>query len=139
MGPATSPAVLHRKLCALVTAGSCLFHVWLAAAGSHGTWVSLLMLALAAICVPCTVHIWRHGGVEALHRVTLSALAMVALHAALLLGAGGGRHAHGAVPPLGVADTSAAAQLLVVMALEFATAMLAATLVARLRRHLGTA
>jgi hypothetical protein len=125
--------VLHPLLCALVTAASCVAHVWLAASGGHSVWLTLVMLALAAVCVPCSVHIWRHSRVGALHQVTLSALAMVALHAVLLLGAGGAAHSHGGGPSSYVPDLSGAAQLLLVIGLELATALLAATLVARLR------
>lgn len=92
------------------------------------------MVALAAVCIPCTVHIWRHSRVGELHQVIGTALAMVALHAVLLLGAGGSGHAHGGRPASNVVDTSGATQLLLVIGLEITTALLAATLVARLRR-----
>jgi hypothetical protein len=92
------------------------------------------MVALAAVCVPCTVHIWRHSRVAALHQVTLVALVMVALHATLLLSAGRAGHAHGGGPASYSAQASGAAQLLLVIGLELITALLAATLVARLRR-----
>lgn len=126
--------VLHPRICAALTAVSCLVHLWLAASGHHDAWLVILMIALAAICVPCTVHIWRHSRVGALHQVTISALAMVGLHAVLLLGAGGSGHAHGGGPASNAVDTSGAAQLLLVIGLEITTALLAATLVARLRR-----
>ncbi|KUM40878.1 hypothetical protein [Arthrobacter sp. EpRS71] len=126
--------VLHPRICAALTAVSCLVHLWLAASGHHDAWLGVLMIALAAICVPCTVHIWRHSRVGALHQVTISALAMVGLHTVLLLGAGGSGHAHGGGPASNAVDTSGAAQLLLVIGLEITTALLAATLVARLRR-----
>ncbi|MFK0009196.1 hypothetical protein ACIQTZ_19330 [Paenarthrobacter sp. NPDC090520] len=127
--------VLHPRICAAITAVSCLTHLWLAASGHHDAWIGLVMVALAAVCVPCTVHIWRHSRVGALHQVTVSALAMVTLHAVLLLGAGGSGHAHGGRPASGAVDTAGAAQLLLVIGLEITTALLAATLVARLRRR----
>lgn len=151
MGPATSLAaaagkrttaagraragapVLHPRLVAVVTAGSCVVHLWVAAAGHPGAWLGVLMVALAAVCVPCTVHIWRHSRVGALHQVTLSALLMVGLHTALLLGAGGAGHAHGGRPASSAAQAAGSTQLLLVIGLELATALLAATLVARLR------
>ncbi|MFJ4210281.1 hypothetical protein ACIPY2_17645 [Paenarthrobacter sp. NPDC089675] len=131
--------VLHPRICAALTAVSCVTHIWLAASGHHEAWIGALMIALAAVCVPCTGHIWRHSPVGALHQVTGSALAMVALHAVLLLGAGGAGHAHGGRPASGAVDTSGAAQLLLVIGLEITTALLAATLVARLRRRAAAA
>lgn len=131
--------VLHRRMCATVTAGSCLMHLWLAASGHHDPWLGVLMVALAAVCVPCAFHIWRHSRVGALQQVAAAAVAMAALHAVLLLGAGGAGHAHGGGPASRIPDTAGAAQLLVVIGLELATALLAATLVARLRRQLGPA
>jgi hypothetical protein len=130
--PAGGP-VRHPRLVAVVTAVSCVVHLWVAAAGHHGDWLGVLMVALAAICVPCTVHIWRHSRVGALHKVTLSALLMVGLHTALLLGAGGAGHAHGGRPASSAAQATGSTQLLLVIGLELATALLAATLVARLR------
>jgi hypothetical protein len=91
------------------------------------------MVALAAVCIPCTVHIWRHSGVAALRQVTVAAVAMAGLHAVLVLGAGGAGHAHAAVPPSSIAHAEGAGELLLVIGLELATALLAATLVARLR------
>ncbi|BCW47089.1 hypothetical protein StoSoilB5_42730 [Arthrobacter sp. StoSoilB5] len=110
-------------------------HLWLAASGHHGAWLGILMIGLAAVCVPCAVHIWRHSRVGALHQVTISAVAMIGLHAVLLLGAGGAGHAHGERPTSNAVDTSGAAGLLLVIGLEITTALLAATLVARLRRR----
>ncbi len=131
--------VLHPRICAVLTAVSCLVHLWVAAWGQHGAWLGVLMIAVAAICVPCTVHIWRHSRVGALHQVTVSAVAMIALHSVLLLGAGGAGHAHGGGPASSVADTTGAAGLLLVIGLEITTALLAATLVARLRRRVQMA
>ncbi|MFE4194923.1 hypothetical protein ACFRJ9_03575 [Paenarthrobacter sp. NPDC056912] len=127
--------VLHPRICAALTAVSCLVHLWLAASGHHDAWLGILMIALAAVCIPCTVHIWRYSRVGALHQVTISALAMVGLHAVLLLGAGGAGHAHGGRTASNAVDMSGAAGLLLVIGLEITTALLAATLVARLRRR----
>lgn len=131
---ATSPApVLHARVIAVVTAGSCAAHLWLAVSGHHGAWLSILMVALAAVCLPCSLHIWRHNRLGALQRVTAAALAMAALHGVLLLSAGGSGHTHGGAPPSSAVAYADSAQLLLVIALELATALLAATLVARLR------
>ena len=130
--PARRP-VVHPRLVAAATGVSCAAHVWLALFGQHGVWVGVVMLALAAVCLPCTVHIWRHSRVAALHKVSASALAMVLLHAALLLGAAGGGHAHGGVPASSAVVPAGTAHLLLVIGMEITTAMLAATLVSRLR------
>lgn len=129
--------VLHPRICAAATAASCLAHLWLVAGNQHGTWLNLLMLAMVAVCLPCAVHIWRHGRVNAVRQVMASALAMTGVHAVLLLGAGAGTGAsghvhHGAAAAAG-AGPSGSAALLAVIALEMTTALLAATLLARLR------
>ncbi|KQN87323.1 hypothetical protein [Arthrobacter sp. Leaf69] len=141
--------VLHSRICAAVTAASCLLHVWLVAGNHHGLWLNLVMLAMVAVCLPCTVHIWRHGQVGALRRVMASALAMTGVHALLLLGAGAGASGHihhaaaaasaGAAPVSAGAASSGAVALLVIIAVEVTTAMLAATLLARLRAPLPRA
>ena len=127
---------LHSRICAAVTAASCLLHVWLVAGNQHGLWLNVLMLAMVAVCLPCALHIWRHGQVRALRRVTASALAMTAVHALLLLGAGAGDHIHhetAAAPAAAGAAFSSAGALLAIIAVEVTTAMLAATLLARHR------
>ena len=136
--------VLHSRICAAVTAASCLVHVWLVAGNHHGPWLNLVMLAMVAVCLPCTVHIWRHGQVGALRRVMASALAMTGVHALLLLGAGTGAgpsgHIHHAAAPASAgAASSGAGALLAIIAVEVTTAMLAATLLARLREPLPRA
>jgi hypothetical protein len=138
-GQATGP-MLHSRMCAAVTAASCLGHLWLAVGNHHPLWLNVAMVAMVAVCLPCSLHIWRHGRVGALHRVMGCALAMAVLHAMLVLGAGPSGHAHaasaGGVPG---AATSAAAVSLAVIAVEITTALLAATLVARLRARDDTA
>jgi hypothetical protein len=115
-------------------------HLWLVAGNHHGLWLNLLMLAMVGVCLPCAVHIWREGRVDALRQVMACGLAMTVLHAALLLGGtaagrGASGHIHGtaALRAAGVAG-SAADGLLAIVALEITTALLAATLLARLRR-----
>lgn len=130
--------VLHPRICAAVTAASCLAHLWLVAGNQHGPWLNLLMLGMVAVCLPCAVHIWRRGRVSALRQVMASALAMTAVHAVLLLGigsgAGGTGHIHHGAAAAGAgAAPSGAGALLAVIALEMTTALLAATLLARLR------
>jgi hypothetical protein len=115
-------------------------HLWLVAGSLHGLWLNLLMLAMVGVCLPCAVHIWRDGRAGSLRQVMACGLAMTVLHAALLLGgaaagSGAAGHGHGpaALPAAGPAG-SAAEGLLAIIALEITTALLAATLLARLRR-----
>jgi hypothetical protein len=129
-----SGPVLHPRLCAVVVAGSSAVHVLLAVQNQHGAWLSALMLALAGLCLPCALHIWRHSRVAALRRVMACAVSMAALHGFLLLaGSGAGGHMHAGAPASNVAGLTGTGGLLLVIALEITTALLAATLVARLR------
>ncbi|MBT2521072.1 hypothetical protein [Arthrobacter sp. ISL-28] len=142
----SSPARLHSRACAAVTAASCFAHLWLAVGNHHAAWLNALMVAMVAVCLPCAVHIWRHSRVAALQRVMASAVTMTAVHAFVLLAAGRSTHSHGAPAAGGLAESagalaesaggtgeSDAVVLLLVIALEMTTAFLAATLVARLR------
>jgi hypothetical protein len=141
---ATGHRVLHSRAVSLVTAASCVVHLWLVAGNHHGPWLGAVMLAMVGVCLPCAVHLWRRGREKDLRQVMGCALAMTALHAVLLLGgpafSGGGafRHSHAGVA-VG-ADfagsgtlSSGAVGLLAVVVLEITTAFLAATLLARLR------
>lgn len=123
-----------------MTAASCLAHLWLVAGNQHGTWLNVLMLAMVAVCLPCAVHIWGHGRVSSLRQIMASAVAMAGVHAALLLGVGSGaraaahvHHAAGTVANEAAGAASGAVALLAIIALEMTTALLAATLLARLR------
>ncbi|WP_177235904.1 hypothetical protein [Arthrobacter sp. ov118] len=143
-GRARGP-VLHPRTCAAVTAASCIAHLWLVAGNQHGTWLNVLMLAMVAVCLPCAVHIWRRPRARPLRQVMASALAMTGVHAVLLLGAGTGASGHihpaaaAAAPASAGAASSGAGALLVIIAVEVTTAMLAATVLARLRAPLPRA
>ncbi|MBT2552560.1 hypothetical protein J7I89_05920 [Arthrobacter sp. ISL-5] len=143
--PLVHSRVVHSRVVAAATAASCLVHLWLVAGSHHGLWLNLLMLAMVGVCLPCAVHIWRDGRAGSLRQVMACGLAMAVLHAALLLGgdaagSGAAGHSHGAaaLPAAGAAgsaDGSAAGGLLAIVAMEITTALLAATLLARLRRR----
>lgn len=130
--PSSGP-LLHPRLCASVVAASSAVHLWLALENQHGAWLGALMVVLAGLCLPCAVHIWQHSRVGALQRVMGCALLMVALHGMLLLGGAHAGHAH--LEDYGDPGHAAAqtASLLAVVGMELMTALLAATLVARLR------
>ena len=146
---------LHSRAVSAVTAASCVVHLGLVAGNQHGPWLGVVMLAMVGVCLPCAVHLWRGGREKTLRQVMGCALAMAALHAALLLGApavsGSGApghfHAGTAAPGAGFFGMgslgpgflasgflgSGAEGLLAVVVLEITTAFLAATLLARLR------
>ena len=137
MSPSPVPgSALHSRACAVVTAASCLAHVWLAAGNHHAAWLNALMLAMVAVCLPCVPHLWRRSSVAALRRIMASGAGMAAVHTFLLLASGRSAHSHAAAAPAaGGPDSSAAAALLVIIALELTTALLASALVARLRQR----
>lgn len=144
--------IQHSRAVSLVTAASCVVHLWLVAGNQHGPWLGAVMLAMAGVCLPCAVHLWRGAGERPLRQVMGCALAMTALHTVLLLavpGSGGSLlgHAHAVAPApgtvagigAGVGTASGAAVLMAIVGLEITTAFLAATLLARLRSVPGTA
>ncbi|TJY68907.1 hypothetical protein E4J89_13625 [Arthrobacter sp. CAU 1506] len=86
------------RLCAVVAFTSIAAHLWMAWQHLDTPWQSLLMLAMAAFCLPCALKSWRRGGAGPARMLMLAALAMAAFHTWLLTGAGsyGGGHAgHG--------------------------------------------
>src|SRR4051812_49705867 len=81
--------VLMARLCAVVAFVSIAAHLWMAWQHLNIPWQSLLMLVMAAFCLPCALKTWRHGGAGPARVLMFAALAMVAFHAPLLTGAGG--------------------------------------------------
>lgn len=122
----------HARLCASLTAASSIGHLLFAASGQHGVWLGVPMVALAAVCLPCAAHIWRLRHPGSLQKVAGCAVVMAVVHSALLLAPGGAGHSHSSGPTTS-AQPGADVVILGIIALEIATAMLAATLTARLR------
>jgi hypothetical protein len=91
--------VLMARLCAVVAFVSIAAHLWMAWQHLDAPWQSLLMLVMAAFCLPCALKTWRHGGAGPARMLMLAALAMAAFHTLLLTGAGGrgGGHAGHAI------------------------------------------
>ena len=150
--------VLLARLCAVVAFTSIAAHLWMAWQHLDTPWQSLLMLAMAAFCLPCALKSWRHGGSGPARMLMFAALAMVAFHTLLLTGAGthgaghAGSHAgHGLAATAGGSVTagghagSAVGSLtaalphtevmLGVILLELAAAMSAAIYLHRLRQR----
>ncbi|MDQ0848649.1 hypothetical protein QFZ65_000587 [Arthrobacter sp. B3I9] len=129
-GRASGP-ILHTRTCAAVTAASCVLHVWFVIANQHGPWLNILMLAMVALCLPCALHIWRYSRANALRQVMASALAMALVHTLLLVGSRSSAHGHHGTAAGAIHSRTEVS--LAVIALEMATALLASTLLARLR------
>src|SRR5688500_18754321 len=100
MSPPVVPgSIVHSRACAVVTAASCLAHVWLAAGNHHAAWLNALMLAMVVVCLPCALHLWRRSSVAALRRIMASGVGMAAVHAFLLLASGRSGHSHATAAP----------------------------------------
>ncbi|MGM0929274.1 MAG: hypothetical protein ACQEXN_06165 [Actinomycetota bacterium] len=85
------------RLCAVVAFVSIAAHLWMAWQHLDAPWQSLLMLVMAAFCLPCALKTWRHGGARPARMLMFAALGMAAFHTLLLTGAGShaGSHADG--------------------------------------------
>jgi hypothetical protein len=142
------------RLCAVIAFISIAAHLGMAWQHLHTPWQSLLMLAMAAFCLPCALKTWRHGGADPARMLMFAALAMAAFHTLLLTGTGshaGGHAGHGsaagstaiAAGPAGTVAGSASAtaglphteMMLGVILLELAAALSAAIYLHRLRQR----
>ena len=140
---------VHARACAALGAAGALGHLWLAP--GHGWVLGVGMVAMAAICLPCALGLWRRTGVRAAQTMMGAALAMAVLHAVLLLGGGGSAHSGhsaAAAAAAGVVTGSVSGSvtgghglqgMLALTALELVAAFTAATLLSRLRRAGGPA
>lgn len=135
------------RLCAAVALGSVGAHAWMAWEHRGVPWEAALMLLMAAACLPCAVSVWRRGHERAVQLLFGMALAMVAVHAVLLLAPGSmAGHGHGGMGAMdsmasmpAMADGGLAgavpqpASMLYIVVLELAVAMLAAWVMRRSR------
>lgn len=139
-------AGLPARLCATVALASVGAHVWMGWQHRAMPWEAALMLLMAAVCLPCAVDVWRGAHRRAVTILFAMALAMVAVHGALLVGSGSmGAHQHGAMSAMGamgsMGDAGAqgaaanplAASMLGIIALELGVAMAAAWVMRRTR------
>lgn len=122
-----------------------------AGAGAHlamvpgGGWMAALGLGMAAVCLPCAWHLWRAPSLQAARTVIGMSLAMVALHAALILGAGpaahDGAHSHAAHAAHAASTAEAASghtgAMLAAVAIDLLAAFAAAAWVRRQRTATG--
>jgi hypothetical protein len=125
--------ILHSRLCAAVTAASALVHLGSVLENQHGLILNAVMVAMAAVCLPCAVHIWNRARPGTLQKIVASAIFMAVLHCFLLFAAAPSAHGHGGTAAVPGSGSPAAGASLGVIALELATGLLAAKLIARLR------
>ena len=141
------PSGLLARSCAAVAVAAVGAHLWMAWEHRAVPWQGVLMLLMAAVCLPCAVEVWRRGHGRAVQLLYSMALAMVAVHALLLLAPrGAGGHQHGGTASMGAGSVGAgsvgaggglgdvhAGTMLAVIGLELAVAMMAAWAMRRSR------
>jgi len=126
--------LLHGRLCAVVTAASCVLHIFLISS-LHPWWLNLMIIFMVGVCLPCAVHIWRRPKVRALQQISIGALMMAALHAGLMVFQAPQGHVHGSPQTAMLQATEVGnASTVGVIGVELLTALLASALLARLRR-----
>ncbi|MCW2135429.1 hypothetical protein [Arthrobacter sp. VKM Ac-2550] len=132
----------HARLCSLAAFVAIAAHFWMAWAHRDSWWQAGVMLAMAVVCLPCALVLWRTAGVEPAKMLMLAALAMAAFHAVLLLLPNGGvGHSHhtgvAALAPAATAAGAGTGGMLVLISWEIVTGMLAATWLRRRRETLN--
>src|SRR5688572_1247818 len=93
-------AVLGRRTCAVLAAGSAAIHVMMLGHAANPV-AGVLMAAMIVACLYCAYDLWLHGTLRGWCVVALMNLAMIALH----LPAPG--HRHGGAMPTAVGDPPA--------------------------------
>ena len=120
---------MHPRLCSAAALASAGVHVWMA--GQHSGFGAAAMVAMALMCLPCVLPLWRSGSLGAARMLMGGALAMVAVHAVLLLapGGGGAGHQHGGAVAVSAAGGGSEATfgMLALIGWELCAALLAAT------------
>ena len=122
---------LHGRACAGLAGVNAAAHLVLFQ--GHGWFLGMAMVMMAAACLYCALRLWHAPDAGEARMMMGSGLSMAGIHAALLLagGLGGGHAGHSGQPSPGSASGDTG--MLLVLALELAAALTAATLVARLR------
>ncbi|MGY1748814.1 hypothetical protein [Modestobacter sp. SYSU DS0511] len=93
---ATRPrAVALGRVAAGLAVGSAAVHLLLV----DGSLGSLVMVLMAAACLPCAWHLWRSPTGSVWRFTALVDAAMLVLHAQMLGGSGGHQHAHHTAGP----------------------------------------
>ena len=116
---APRPGLLGRGAAGLALASAAV-HVLLVDAGSLG---SLVMVAMAAVCLPCAWHLWRSPSASVWRLTALLDVVMLVLHAQMLGSSSGHGMSHGSSP-----------EGLMLLGLGLVGAQLALAAVALLRR-----
>ncbi len=95
---APRPGLLGRGAAGLALASAAV-HVLLLDAGSLG---SLVMVAMAAVCLPCAWHLWRSPSASVWRLTALADAAMLVLHVQMLGSSSGHGMSHGSSPSGGL-------------------------------------
>lgn len=103
---AHASAVLGRRVCAVLAAGSAVLHaVMLTHTGT--VWAAAPLAAMAVACLFCAHDLWRWGSIRAWCLVALMNLAMIAVHTPLPA------HHHGGGASVAAPSTMMAAATLI--------------------------
>lgn len=135
---------MPARLCAAIALASVGAHLWMGWEHRAMPWEGMLMLLMAAACLPCAVAVWRRGHGRSVRLLYGMALTMVAVHAVLLLAPGSMEgHGHGGMGSMDATSSMAdggmvgampqSTSMLCIVAVELAVAMLAAWVMRRSR------
>lgn len=94
-----------RRAAAVLAGASVAAHLLMLGRGSASA--GLLMAGMAALCLPCAVHLWRSAALRAWAAVGAMNAGMLIVHSSMMRAAAGG-HAAGERPSAGVEADSGA-------------------------------
>lgn len=136
-----SVATWHSRSCAAALSMGIIAHVWMLTTGSHGVWMTVAALVMLAVCVPCVPGMWMRPTARSAKKLMVMAMAVALFHTILILmpswSAGPAGHIHGSAGPGQPVDASTTS-MLVIIAIEIATAFLIATVLYAHRRTTAT-
>ncbi|MCV7356486.1 hypothetical protein [Mycolicibacterium fluoranthenivorans] len=113
----STSAVLGRRTCAVVAAGSAALHATMIGHARTPV-VAVLIVAMAAACLMCAYELWRGCGVRTWCVVAVMNLAMIAVHWSMPT------HHHGAAAPEQVSGLMTVATTVSLIEAGVATAVL---------------
>lgn len=146
--PSAAASVQHRsrlQSCAAAAVGSVavILHLWAAVAQSRDLLMSVIMLAMSLVCVPCVLAVWRRCTAHSVTMLMAMSLGCALMNLCILVGfpSAMGMDHSGAAPQIDAdvaGPTAHAPLMLLVIALEIVTAGIAAVCVRRFSVHTTT-